>query len=87
LTKQPGYYNILDFKPDGIIKSSEDAAPYATLLYLKIHLILHSAADYKGFSVMLQFYGVNNVHAIPGMKRIIITADRLLDPNMQMVLV
>ncbi|MCE5345421.1 MAG: TonB-dependent receptor [Bacteroidales bacterium] len=58
--KLPGGYNILDFNTDGVIKS-DDAVPYG---YSSIPLNTYSlslGAGYKGFSVMLQFYGVNNV--------------------------
>lgn len=61
LAKLPGYYNLLDFNADGVIKSTEDQVPYG---YAEVPQNTYNCtvgADYKGFSVMLQFYGVNNV--------------------------
>lgn len=60
LAKLPGYYNILDFNADGIIKA-DDSAPigYSGIPQNTYNTSL--GADYKGFSVMIQLYGVNNV--------------------------
>lgn len=60
LQKMPGFYNLTDFNGDGIIKSADDNIAYA---YTGIPQNTYSytlGADYKGFSVIAQFYGVNN---------------------------
>lgn len=59
-TKIPGNYYILDFNGDGII-DSEDAAPYG---YSGIPQNTYNTSvgfEWKGLSLFLQFYGVNNV--------------------------
>jgi TonB-linked SusC/RagA family outer membrane protein len=60
LAKLPGYYNILDFNADGIIKT-DDNAPFGYSGIPQNTYNTSLGADYKGFSVMVQFYGVNNV--------------------------
>ena len=64
--KLPGYYNFVDFNGDGVI-DSYDSAPngyperpqntYSTTVGL----------DYKGLSLTVQFYGVNNVTRYVGL--------------------
>jgi TonB-linked SusC/RagA family outer membrane protein len=61
LLKLPGYYNILDFNADGIIKGTDDAIPYGYSEIPQNSGNFSVGADYKGFSFMIQFYGVNNV--------------------------
>ena len=61
LQKLPGYYNLLDFNTDGVIKASEDKVPYGYSEVPENAYNLSLGAEYKGFSVMVQFYGVNNV--------------------------
>ena len=59
--KLPGFYNILDFNADGVIKSTDDYEAYG---YPETPLNTYNysfGGDYKGFSVVFQFYGVNNV--------------------------
>ncbi len=60
--KLPGYYNLIDFNADGIIKGSEDTAPigYSTVPQNTANFSL--GTSYKGFSAMVQFYGVNNAN-------------------------
>ena len=60
--KLPGYYNIVDFNADGIIKSSEDTPPigYSNIPQNTANLTL--GASYKRFSAYVQLYGVNNVN-------------------------
>ncbi|GAA4442212.1 TonB-dependent receptor [Ravibacter arvi] len=61
LSKLPGYYNIADFNGDGVITGNEDTVPFG---YSEVPMNSYNASiggDYKGFSVTLQFYGVNNV--------------------------
>lgn len=58
--KLPGYFNIVDFNADGIIKSSEDTPPVG---YSEIPQNTGSLAfgvDWNGWSFMAQFYAVNN---------------------------
>lgn len=61
LAKLPGYYNLLDFNGDGYIKSTEDQVPYGFSEVPQNTYNCTLGADYKGFSLMVQFYGVNNV--------------------------
>ncbi|MGV8136636.1 MAG: SusC/RagA family TonB-linked outer membrane protein [Mangrovibacterium sp.] len=61
LLKLPGYYNILDFNGDGVITSNDDTVPYGYSEIPENTCNLSLGAGYKGFSIMLQFYGVNNV--------------------------
>lgn len=58
--KLPGNYYITDFNSDGVIDVN-DVAPYGYSTRPQNNYNLSLGADYKGFSVMLQFYGVNNV--------------------------
>jgi TonB-linked SusC/RagA family outer membrane protein len=58
--KLPGNYYITDFNSDGVI-DAKDVAPYGYSTRPQNNYNLSLGADYKGFSVMLQFYGVNNV--------------------------
>lgn len=62
LQKLPGYYDLIDFNADGIIKSSEDNPPtgYSEIPQNTASLTL--GANYKGLSLMVQFYGVNNAN-------------------------
>ena len=58
--KLPGNYFIIDFNSDGVI-DAKDSAPYGFSNRPQNNYNLSLGADYKGFSLMLQFYGVNNV--------------------------
>ncbi|MGQ1891341.1 SusC/RagA family TonB-linked outer membrane protein [Thermophagus sp. OGC60D27] len=56
----PGDYRLIDFNADGVV-DGQDGAPYG---YPKYPLNTYSFAfggEYKGFSLMLNFYGVYNV--------------------------
>ena len=59
--KLPGYYNLIDFNADGIIKNSEDTPPIGFTGVPQNTANLSIGASYKRFSVMMQIYGVNNV--------------------------
>ena len=60
IQKFPGWVGLIDFNSDGIIKS-EDSAP-AHYSDRPMNTFNYSVGgDYKGLSLMLQFYGVNNV--------------------------
>jgi len=60
LGKMPGFWNMIDFNADGIIKS-DDSAPYQFSDIPENTFNYSMGADYKGFSAMIQFYGVTNV--------------------------
>ncbi len=58
--KLPGYYNLIDFNGDGVYKSSDDNIPIG---YPDVPMNTYSfflGGDYKGFSAMVQLYGVRN---------------------------
>ena len=61
LAKLPGYYNILDFNADGVIKATEDGAPLGYSNIPQNTFSFSLGTDYKGFGIMIQLYGVNNV--------------------------
>lgn len=65
--KLPGYYNMLDFNADGVIKGSEDRVPYGYSEIPQNTCNFMVGGDYKGFSLMIQLYGVNNVSRSFGM--------------------
>lgn len=60
LQKLPGYYDLIDFNADGVIKSKEDIAPVGYSGVPQNTANLTMGANYKGLSFMVQFYGVNN---------------------------
>ena len=62
LQKLPGYYDLIDFNADGIIKSSEDAPPVGYSEIPQNTASFSVGANYKGLSLMVQFYGVNNAN-------------------------
>jgi TonB-linked SusC/RagA family outer membrane protein len=58
--KLPGYYNIIDFNGDGQINGYDNApAGYSGIPQNTYTISL--GANYKGFSLMVQFYGLFNV--------------------------
>jgi TonB-linked SusC/RagA family outer membrane protein len=61
LSKLPGFWDIIDFNADGIIRSKDDQIPtrYSGIPQNTYNLTI--GGDYKGFSAMVQFYGVSNV--------------------------
>ncbi len=61
LEKLPGYYNLIDFNADGIIKANEDTPPigYSEIPQNTVSFTIGST--YKRFSWFAQFYGINNV--------------------------
>lgn len=61
LDKLPGFYNILDFNGDGIIKASDDAIPFGYTEVPQNTYNFSIGADFKGFSAMVQFYAVDRV--------------------------
>ncbi len=60
LSKLPGYYNLLDFNADGIITGTEDTPPVGYSGVPQNTANLSLGASYRGFSAMVQFFGVNN---------------------------
>ena len=62
LDKLPGYYNLIDFNADGLIKSSEDNAPIGYSEVPQNTANLSVGASYKRVSLMLQLFGVNNAN-------------------------
>ncbi len=59
--KIPGNYRIVDFNADGIINGNTDSAPYGYSSNPQNTYNTTLGIDWKGFSLMAQFYGVNNV--------------------------
>ncbi len=66
LGKMPGFWNILDFNSDGIIKTN-DSAPVAYADIPQNTFNYTVGGDYKGFSAMIQFYGVTNISRFQGL--------------------
>lgn len=64
LQKLPGYYDLVDFNADGIIKTSEDTPPVGYSEVPQNTANLSLGANYKGFSFMVQFFGVNNANRV-----------------------
>lgn len=62
LQKLPGYYDLVDFNADGVIKSSEDTPPVGYSEIPQNTASFSLGCNYKGFSLMAQFYGVNNAN-------------------------
>ncbi|MDR0574085.1 MAG: TonB-dependent receptor [Tannerella sp.] len=60
LSKLPGYYNLLDYTADGIIKSSEDNAPTGYSEVPQNTAAFTIGATFRDFSISCQLYGVNN---------------------------
>jgi hypothetical protein len=62
LAKLPGYYDLVDFNADGIIKSSEDTPPLGYSEIPQNTASLTFGGNYKGLTFTIQFYGVNNAN-------------------------
>lgn len=60
LHKLPGYYDLIDLNADGMIKSSDDVIPIGYSEVPQNTGSLSFGVSYKGLSLMVQFYGVNN---------------------------
>ncbi len=58
--KLPGFYNILDFNADGMIKS-DDNAPMGYPEQPQNSYNATVGVNYKGLGLVIQFYGVTNV--------------------------
>lgn len=57
----PGNYFLLDYDADGVIDGNKDPAPYGYSNRPQNNYNLSLGFDHKGWSMMVQFYGVNNV--------------------------
>ena len=64
--KLPGFYNINDFNGDGVI-DSYDSAPNGYPERPQNTYSTTAGLDYKGFSLTVQFYGVNNITRYVGL--------------------
>jgi hypothetical protein len=64
--KLPGYYDLVDFNADGIIKNSEDTPPIGYSEIPQNTATFTVGANYGGLSFMIQFYGVNNANRYVG---------------------
>lgn len=60
-SKIPGNYRILDYNGDGIINGPGDTVPYQYPTNPQNTYNATIGFDWKGFSAMVQFYGVSNV--------------------------
>ncbi len=60
LQKLPGYYDMIDFNADGIIKGNEDTPPVGYSEIPQNTASLSVGFGYKGWSFSVQFFGVNN---------------------------
>jgi hypothetical protein len=61
--KQAGYYDLIDFNGDGII-NADDNAPVGYSEVPQNTANLSVGTDYKGWSFMIQFYGVSQASRI-----------------------
>ncbi|WP_417941268.1 SusC/RagA family TonB-linked outer membrane protein [Flavobacterium sp. RS13.1] len=59
--KIPGNYRILDYNGDGVINGPGDTVPYGYPTNPQNTYNATIGFDWKGFSAMVQFYGVSNV--------------------------
>ncbi len=76
--KQAGYYDLIDFNGDGII-NADDNAPvgYSDIPQNTANLSL--GTDYKGWSFMIQFYGVSNASRMMTLNNFRSDSDVLFD--------
>ena len=64
--KLPGYWNMLDFNGDGMIKDSDDTPPIGYSEIPQNTGAVTLGVDYKGWSFMAQFTGANNATRVIG---------------------
>lgn len=76
-SKLPGFFDLLDFNADGIIKTTEDTPPVGYSQIPQNTANLSVGAGYKGFSVMVQLYGVNNANRSIGFNNFVNDTDVL----------
>ncbi len=60
--KLPGFYDIIDFNSDGLIKSSEDTPPTGYSVVPQNTYSWIFGTSYKGWDFMVQFIGANNAN-------------------------
>lgn len=60
-SKIPGNYRILDYNGDGVVNGNGDRVPYSYPSNPQNTYNTSVGVDWKGFSAMVQFYGVSNV--------------------------
>ncbi|MDR2473126.1 MAG: TonB-dependent receptor [Tannerella sp.] len=72
LAKMPGYYNLLDYSADGMIKD-EDRVPVGYSQVPQNTAAFTLGVNYKSFSFMAQLYGVNNATRVIGFNNFINT--------------
>ncbi len=60
-TKIPGNYRIMDFNSDGVVDNNGDRVRYGYPSNPQNTYNASLGVDWKGFSAMVQFYGVSNV--------------------------
>jgi len=64
LQKLPGYYNIIDFNGDGVIKPAEDVVPWGYSGIPQNTGTITLGANLKGLGFSIQFYGVTNANRV-----------------------
>ena len=79
MQKLPGYYNLIDFNADGIIKSGDDTAPVGYSGVPQNTGNLSLGANFKGFGMMVQFYGANNANRYIALRNYYSDFDVLFD--------
>lgn len=76
--KLPGMYDVIDYNGDGVIDSN-DSAPYGYTGNPENTYNATIGWDWKGFSVMVQFYGVTNVDRYVGFSSLSKNLDTVFD--------
>ena len=64
--KIPGFFDVVDFNADGLIKASEDTPPVGYSIIPENTGSLSLGASWKGWNFMIQFYAVNNCNRYIG---------------------
>ena len=59
-SRRPGYYDLVDFNHDGEYNGTYDNAPYGYPVRPQRTWSLSAGTGYKGFNVMIHFYGTQN---------------------------
>ncbi|MCK9310912.1 MAG: SusC/RagA family TonB-linked outer membrane protein, partial [Bacteroidales bacterium] len=75
MAKLPGYYNLLDYNADGVIRSTDDAVPYGYSDVPQNSCNFSLGFNYKRFSIMAQLYGASNVSRSVPLTSFIIQTD------------
>lgn len=64
LDKLPGYYNLIDFNGDGVIKSAEDVVPWGYSGIPQNTGTITLGANRGGLGFSVQLYGVSNANRV-----------------------